>query len=386
MDDIILESTMTVANLVFEEADKLMVHKLSSHLSQKSVQELLHSFFSSATAEVCVLLANMQVTTQKMINHIRVMIEEAEPKMPTKSCKVFVLLLHFTPTLFYQHCYPSLFLRGWDHCYLDTVAHSQVKGVVDIQDWFIKSCFPQEPTDNNDTLSQALNHILYQIISALSARVYFGNTEGSPFNSTMNASQRSEALRDLLFEKGVGEILCKKFRAYWKAKVMAEYLEKAATFSQLRESTLNITDSIQAQFKSLFVDFCVYMLTEANKNFNLDNLFAEDPNIHNLFIDIFTCLPVPMLQQLNVLSNDLTSLQPPIYCPRFPFFSYIYELIEKQVDLSEEATNRKTHKEQGELSTVPVEKEKALIKSVMADLLKVSVWKHNEAFVLSRLI
>ena len=374
--DIILEHTKRVTNLVFEAADKVMVHKLSNLLSQNSVQELLNHFFSSSTAEVCVLLANMQVTTRKMINHIRVMIEEAELKRPAKICKVFVLLLHFTPAQFYQHCYPSLFLRGWDHCYLDTVAHSQVEGVVDIQDWFVKCCFPSDqPINLGDTLMQALNHILHEIIFVLSARTYSGNKEDKIFNSTMNATQRGEILRTLLFKKGVGKVLCEKFRAYWKPKVMADYLERVGTFSQQRESTLNITDSIQAHFKALFVDFCVYMLTKANRNFNLDTAFDDDPNIHKLFIEIFRVLPVPKLQQLNLLSNDLTSHQPPAYCPRFPFFNYVYELMEKQLDLSGGATDRKlnllTHKEkhmQGILSISPLEKERKLITSVLTDL------------------
>ena len=370
--DIIRNYTKTVADLVFEETNKVFVHKLSSLQSQNSVQELLNFFFNSDTAEVCVLLANMQVTTCKMINHIRVMIEEAEP---SKSCKMFVMLLHFTPAQFYQHCYPSLFLRGWDHCYLDTVAHSQIKGVVDIQDWFMRCCFPPEkPTDEGDTLLLALDQILHQSISALSARVYFGKKKDSSFNSAMNATQRGEYLKTLLFKKDVGGILCKKFRTYWNPKVMTEYLERAATFSQQRESTLNITDSIQAQFKALFVDFCVYMLTEANKNFNLDIAFDEDRNIHKLFIDIFRVLPVPKLQQLNLLSNDVTNLQPPVDCLRFPFFSYVYEVMEKQVDLSREAAKRKlnlTNKEkcvQGILSTVPAEKEGALVAAVKGDL------------------
>jgi hypothetical protein len=330
----ISEDTKTVANLFFEDTDKLMVRKLSSLLSQSSVEELLNIFFKSDTTEVCVLLANMQATTCKTINHIRVMIEEAELKTPAQHCKLFVLLLHFPPA---QFCYPSLFLKGWDHCYLDTVAKSQLKDVVNIQDWLL-TCIPAaEP--RSDTLLHVLEHILPSIVSVLSARVYFGNKD-KPFNSSMNGTQRSEALKTLLFTKGVDQVLCERFRAYWSPRVMVEYLERAATFSSKRESTLNITDSIQSQFKSLFTDFCVYMITEANKDFNLDTLFVdEDPYIRKLFIGIFRILPVPELQQLNQLSNDLPSLHPFIHHPRFPFFRHVYELMEKQVDFGGEVIN-----------------------------------------------
>ena len=320
-----------------------MVHKLSNLLSQSSVQELFREFISSEEAEVCVLLANMQETSCKTINHIRVMIEEAELRTREQHCKMFVLLLHFPPAQFFQHCYPALFLKGWDHAYLDTLAHSTVRGVVDIQDWFFKCCFPAEDMnpDEPDTLLQALSQILPQAISVISARVYFGNKHDRSFNSAMNATQRSNALRTLLFDQGLGDVLCEKFRAYWKPKLMAEYLEKAATFSKQRESTLNITDSIQTQVKTLFMDFCVYMLSRANENFNLDVIYAEESSsaIHKLFLQVFRIFPVPKLSQLNLLSNNLPALQPPSHCPRFPFFSLIYALMEKQVELSVEAAN-----------------------------------------------
>ena len=337
-------TTKTVSDLVFEETEKVMVHKLSTLHSQSSVQEMLRDFVESKAAEVCLLLANMQETTCKTINHIRVMIEEGELKLQ-QQCKVFVLLLHFPPAQFFQHCYPALFLKGWDQCYLDTIAHSAVRGVVDIREWFFSCCFPSQVLesgqDKSDPLLQSLNQLLPQIISVLSARLHFGKKSDGSFNSNMNATQRSHALRRLLFECEVGGVLCEKFCFYWKPKVMAEYLERAATFSKQRESTLNITDSIQTQFKSLFIDFCVYMLTRANESLNLDIVFAPDcsPSLRKLFIDIFRIFPVPKLNQLNLLSNNLPSLQPPTHCPHFPFFNYVCSLMEKHIEVSWETAN-----------------------------------------------
>lgn len=389
-----------VHNFVFEETDKLIMSKLSILQSQSSVQELLRNFVSSDTAEVFVLLANMQETTCKTINHIRVMIEEVELSTSAQHCKVFVLLLHFPPSQFFHHCYPTLFLKGWDHFYLDTVGHCPVKGVVDIRDWFFKCCFPavkpshsepdssgaghnepssyepssyvplpSEPVSGenspgepchsipmpspgecapsgltsldetisgvgdlgyneygySDALVHALSLLLPQTVSMISSRVHFGYS--------MNASKQSEMLKALL-ERGLDEVLCNKFRVCWTPKALTECLERAATFSKQRESTLNITDTIQTQFKALFMDFCVYMLTLANNHFNLGSLYAEDPSssVHKLFIDILRILPVPELHQL-ITNNTPSLLHPPLHC-RFPFFMYVYELMEKQVELS----------------------------------------------------
>ena len=45
--------------------------------------------------------------------------------------KLFVLLLHFPAMMFYEPCYPSLFLPGWDHYYLDTIDQSYNSSLVD---------------------------------------------------------------------------------------------------------------------------------------------------------------------------------------------------------------------------------------------------------------
>ena len=318
----------------------------------------------------------MQETSLKTINHIRLMMEEAELQRAKKqSTKVFVLLLHFSPMQFYRHCYPSLFLKGWDHYYLDTIAHKTLEGVVNIEDWFHKCCFPSEednPDKPND-LFKALMQLLPQAIPVISARVYFGNKKDASFNSFMNATERSEALKRLLFDCEIGRMLCEKFCSFWKPKVMAEYLEKAATFSKQRESTLNITDSIQTQFKALYFDFCVYMLTQANENFNLDIIFAENcsPSVRKLFIDIFRIFPTPKLNQLNLLSNNLPLLQPSLHCPHFPFFGYVCGLMEAHVEESREAANLQVDilAEKDPLSIgCPPNKLQALINAVMVNL------------------
>ena len=340
-------------DLVFQDTDKLMVQKLSSLLSQSSVQEMLRDYVCSETAEVLLLVANMQDTSIKTINHIRIMIEEAElqaPQRQNQPPKLFVLLLHFPPALFFKHCYPALFLKGWDHTYLDTVTHSSAGGVVDIQDWFQRCCFPAALREEGsgisaepDPLVIAAKHLLPQAIPVLSAQMYFGSKKDKSFNSSMNATQRGKALERLLDYCGMGDVLCKKFCSYWKPKIMLEYLERAATFSKQRESTLNITDSIQTQFKALFLDFCVYMLTRANESYNLDVVYAEDKSspVRTLFLDIFKQFPIPKLSQLGVLSTSLPTPKPDSRQSHFPFFSYVCDLMEKHVESSSEVANQK---------------------------------------------
>ena len=308
--------------------------KISSIPSQSSIQKLLRSFIRSPTSQVLLLIANMQEASSSMVNHLRIMIEEVE-NLSTYQSKFFVLLIHFPPANFFDSCYPSLFLRGWDHYYLDTIAHTdRGQGVVDIGDWFFHCCFPQEASSNEeDSLMQSLEGILPEAIPILLSRVYFGKTGGS-FNHNMNGSERSKALNELLFQKGIGQVLCKKFRSYWKPAVMEDYLERAALFAKNRESTLSITDSIQTMFKTLFFDFLVYIISRINEDFNLDVLFGDDctPHTQRLFLDILHVFPCPRLPELKARSNSLLTLQPLKYAPRFPFFSLIATTVDKLVD------------------------------------------------------
>ena len=335
----------TVKDLVFENTQQLVVCKLSSVVSQTAIQELLKDFIHSEKANVCVIIANMQETSQQIVNHLRIIVEETEALAPQKQ-KLFVFLLHFPPAQFFKPCYPSLFLKGWDHCYLDAVAHSTVKGVVDIRDWFWQCCFPpdaEQQDEEGDSLVKALNDILPQAIPILSSRVYFGNRTGGSFNSPMNGSSRSKALKELLFERGVGRVLCERFRSYWKPTVMAEYLDRAASFSKNRESTLNITDSIQSVFKTLFFDFLVYMISRINDRYNIDVLFDKDasPAIQWLFADILHVFPLPPLSQVKVLSSNIQAPQHVSHVPSFPFFTFVSGSMEKLVEKSQEEANIK---------------------------------------------
>ena len=338
--------------LVFENTNKLMLQKLSSIISQSSVQELLKDFVNSKKAEVLLLVANMQDASIRTINHIRVMMEEAELRglQHVKHFpKLFIILLHFPPALFFNHCYPTLFVRGWDHIYLDTITHKSSRGMVDIQDWFWRCCFPTVfNNDSNSTIVEqnpafaAAKYLLPHAIPVLSAQMYFGNKHDKSFNSSMNATQRGEALEKLLKDSEVGNILCKKFCMYWNPKVMLHYLEKAANFSMQTESSLNITDTIQTQFKTLFLNFCVYILTQANEHCNLDIIYAEEKSsaIQDLFIEIFQLFPIPKLSQLGVLSNILPTSKSLSHQSQFPFFAFVCDLMEKEVEISSESVNQ----------------------------------------------
>lgn len=333
-----------IKECIFQDTEKVVAHKLSNVSSQSSVQVIVSDFVDSEKSEIFVLLANMQNTSCKIVNHIRMMIEEAEPQQQEKT-KLFIVLLHFAPTQFSNHCYPTLFLKEWDHYYLDTVANTTPKGAIQISDWLQEFFFDAEDStlDQSDHLVCTANGLLLQVVPVLSAHMNFGNKTDQSFNSVMSATQRERALTKLLDECKLGLVLCEKFSEYWKPRVMLEYLERAADINKHRDSVLNITDSVQSKFEALFFDFCLYMLTHANKNYNLDLLFGKEPSASEsiLFRNIFKCLPVPKLNQLCLLCMHLPLPEPPRQRLQFPFFNIIYNKMEKLVETSSESINLK---------------------------------------------
>ena len=318
-----------LSSQVFNRVPELVVCKLEGAHSQQSVKEMLKEFTES-NKQVMLLLANMQEVSKSAINHLRVMIEEEEATA-AESCrpKLFLLLLHFPPAMFFTACYPSLFLEGWDHYYLDTIAHGHSHGIIDSVEWLHMSCFPTEQnlTLIEDSFFLMLKDLLPQSVPHVVSRLSFGSESSRKFNRPMKPLARCEILHRL-FATDLGDALCHHFRSYWKAEVMTEYLHRAVKFTQTGQTTLNITDSIHSIMKSHFLDFVVYMVDYVNDNYNLDIFFGSDSDVvKKLFLDVTRCLPIPQkLSKLKILSgiqHQSKYRKTVIGRYQFPFFQVI---------------------------------------------------------------
>ena len=327
-----------------------MLCKVSLGHSQHKLEKLLDRFVNS-DCHMLLLIVNMQEITKKMVNHLRIMIEEAENKRLNTN-KLFVLLLHFPPVMFFSPCYPSLFLQGWGHHYLDTVASGTlttegVKAVVNIKEWFYYSCFPHSSLSSadDDHMVAALEELLAETVPIITSRVSFIIIQNGT-TGVMNASQRTQFLKQLLYEKKLGKLLVTKFRSYWTPKVMVEHIQKVSKLMYAQESTLNITDSIQSIIRSTFFDFLVYLFSRMNQKLYLSIILDPGcpPVIEDLFIKLMPTIGVPDLTQLKVLCTTLRPDYQPnkvAHSPRFPFFVYIYDTVEKIIDESREEVHQR---------------------------------------------
>ena len=317
----------TVKRLVFDP-EKTIIRKLSTISTQAEIHSCLESAVASSTTKVCLLVANMQHLSTRIINHVRILLEEVEKvSLECRSNKVFVLLLCLTPKQFFYSPYPTLFLKGWEYYYLDTIsADSSLK----IHDWL--RCCLQVGAPQNSFLMKALEEMLPKAITAAVSNVSFGCKAEKIFNCSMPTPQRRQLLEDTLVRKGVYMVLCEKFCSYWTPSLMLHYMQEAARISIARKSIVCMAESIQHTFKGFFRDFFTYMISVINQEWYLDILCDEqyEDIILAAFKDILRDYPTPALPQL---SHSRHSHRRVKYTPIFPFFTHLHNVVDNLLEL-----------------------------------------------------
>ena len=318
--------------------NRLSVLKITAISTQTTVFKRLQSFVQSETHEVMVVVINMQYSTVEIVNHLRIMIEEAETQFCTLEDlnKLFVVLLQFPPEMFFNHCYPSLFLSGWDHYYLDTIAPPEEKGVIDICQWFNHCCGAVNCKNPAEFLDKPLQELMKEAIPALAAQFSMADI--------MPSDQRNKVdMLKNIFQTNLGEIVRERFISYWLTSVMTEASEQAANYSHMFKSTLSITDVLLTIVKSSFYDFLFYVLSILKKECVLGTLSQyqqdqENQELIQLSFDIFRIYPLPktlphlkaasMSEIRTVHVEDTSNSQ---RCT-FPFFPFISNLLENILD------------------------------------------------------
>ena len=309
---------------VFSDVNQLVFMKLSASTSQRNIREILKKFSLSLSDRVLLLTVNTLEISHDAINHLRILIDEAETLSSGKK-KLFVLLLHFPDIVFGRLSYPSLFLEGWNHQYITFVPTAHREYIVDTKQWFKHSIFPQpgNPLSSEENMLEIVN----DLFPILTSRVGF---------TASTAERSSGMLKKLLFNDNsrVGKALCRRFLGYWTPQTTAEYLHQAAYSIQKRDSTLWLSDTLQKMFKSKFFDYLVYMVSKIQADCNILSLteLKHSDTMMKLFVDIILTYPCPKLSQLK-LNSMLGSIPSTVFCEhRFPFFGLLSKLVDDEID------------------------------------------------------
>jgi hypothetical protein len=338
-----------LCSVITDDVDKLVLFKVTCDVSEEEIEMHIEKFMRASDKTILIFIGNMKELTIKMINYLRVLIEQLENQITQTSKKLIVVLLQFPLARLLHRCYPVLFLNGWDHCYLDSInSDIDIPGITkSLQNTVdISMCFRKALFDNEDDLKLNLEPLLVEAIPAVSSRIVAGSN-GNEYNKSMSITSRRTLLKNLLVESQdtymctpVGKAFCMLFQKYWDDKTIIKFLQNASYFAFRNNSTLSITDYIQTKIKALFFEFVVYMLWKINEDCNLDTYFTQ-PYCHELFSNVICRLfpQLPSLNSLPYICHNLTS--PDNKGFKYPFFGMVYATMEELLNECQQAVLKK---------------------------------------------
>lgn len=325
------------------------INKVSHH-TEGWFSEILNEFYGSST-DKCVLLVkvNMQETSVKAVNHIRVMVEDAENHHSNKD-KLAVVLLHYPLSMFSCNSYPSLFQFGWSHYYLDSVS---IPSYINTKQWFSLTLDSPKIECTETSLHTAViaeqSRVSLEtsgIYSEIVERVLCLIEQNIPTiisllasKLTINADachQQDKASRVRYFfalfnGKGFGKVFCHKFVGYLNPCFCAWLLKKAASMIFTRESSSRMNVIIQNILCQKFSEFTLYIVSVMNESGSMDVVFDPDspPHVLQLLKEVVRSLDLPefsKLTHLSIIRGRAKLLKQTKW--QFPFYSMISNSIE----------------------------------------------------------
>ena len=278
----------------------------------------INKFLFMHNYEVMLLLVNMQDVSKETVNYLRLTIEESEFQMKQK--KKFVLLLHFPSENFFIHCYPSYFHDGWNFYYLDAVAPTAHKDVIDL-----KTCFHYAFSNESNCEMKSMEKVVDSLLSI----------EVAAFSAARNGRMLPKKLLDLLTsesqtdkKQSIGDVLKLKFCKQWTPSRMMQTLQQSANSALSLDYTLNMTDAINTIIKSDFFNFMHYMLTLLTKHGVLSILSNKDSSrFMNLIGHQIESIDLPTsTTEIKIQSSIcIETTDIPVH---FPFFHNVYHVVE----------------------------------------------------------
>ena len=332
-----------VERFIFSDAERVTVYKVTSLTTQEIFAEVLNTFNRNSTQDILVLIVHVDNVPLMAINHMRVLIEEEEALSSAdkhNNVKLYVVLVHFSPQHFFNHCYPSYFLNGWDHYYLDTFGLGYAS--VNIHKWFSESYIhydDKSPTSFMDP--KFLHGLLEEAIPVVAPRIDLQDIKGHELPS----SEKNSLLRKFLSVSEVGQLIGELFHRYWEPSVMTDISDKVSKLGQC-EFSFSITDSVNTIIRSSAWDFLLYIFSLMNE-YQVVNIVVssgEKSAIKNLALNILSMYPIPKdLSELKIQSIRFDQINSRTHRSTisfsFPFFLFVYDIVEEMLSRCWQDTN-----------------------------------------------
>ena len=313
--------------LVTDSHEGLVVHRISQQSSFSLLNDNLVAFCQLDSQHTMLLVVRYQEVSVSVVNHLRMLVEEAENHVRAGARKLFVLLIHY-PQSSTSSNRLALFSSGWDLHFLDTIGRNVETSVADVTNW-LKSCCGLEPLRPNIQDGR----VPYDAFVKVSSRLSFANK-----------SDKASIIEKIL-SKDVSSVLVKQFASYWSGDA-AEGLLRDIMRAHCDDLAIGLHDRIQDKLRELFLTFACCMALQMNEGSNLDLLISDHHPSHvcSLFIQLLTACPLPTLGELEGLRDHLPMKQAAVgMTPRFPFFVLVSSSVEVVYQRSRRDLNQLQH-------------------------------------------
>ena len=315
----------------------LYTYVITSATSQQNINHILKQFFDSEQSEVLVLVANMNELSKDCISHVRLLIEEKEARCKIKTNKLIYVLLHFSSNMFYTHCYPSLFLKGWQHIYFDTIGEAKADCHIDIQKWLTycllkrKQCSIEHITSHTETW---LRNLLPN------ASLSIGIQKTKDLVELFGNKTIHDCWEKLLFcfDNKISNVIMKRFSYFWQQDATNKLSLQAASYSMKYHSSRTLSSTIKTTVESSFKDIVLYHLSIINHTMAIHTILkckedSTDCAAVDLFCQILSILPIPKSMEeirlkLHEFNRRCDHSRSDISSPKFPFFIYVFQSME----------------------------------------------------------
>jgi hypothetical protein len=263
---------------------------------------------------------------------------------------VNLLLLHYSPSSSYQAgSYPSLFLGGWEHVFLDSVGCDTAS--LDVDRHISIACNDETSSkttyeENAREIRELLVSLLPRVLPRLACQRLFYHQPVSDSSFKHRQSELESLLLVIVGESTIRDILCEKFSILWLESAVRQATRQAAEALMSGTTQVSLSMSVHSFLLHLFESFLGNVLCLSNQWKNMDLVKEPCSALRGLFAMILRGLPVPPCEEIILQRNQLGLFPLPQYCrnrrPQFPFFHFVSSFLDELVESVHDALIRRT--------------------------------------------
>ena len=324
----------------------LYTYVITSATSQQNINHILKQFFDSEQSEVLVLVADMNELSKDCISHVRLLIEEKEARSKIRANKLIYVLLHFSSNMFYTHCYPSIFLNGWQHIYFDTIGEAKADSHINIQKWLTYCLLQQKGSSVEHITSQTEPFFVTKSIMVTwlhnllpNVSISIGIQKTKDIDKLCGNKTVCDCWYQLLFgfNDMISDVIIKRFSYFWQQDTTNKLSQQAARYSMKYHSSRTLSNTIKTTVESSFKDIVLYLLSIINHTMAIHTILKCNEDSTNcvvtLFCQLLSILPIPKSMeeiklQLHEFNQQRKHGGSDISSPRFPFFISVFQSME----------------------------------------------------------